>query len=230
VLGENWSKARFSVLPSFSQLFGFAFSSNLSATAILVFRESEPLWVGFFLSKESAGLFKIAYTVVNFLSVPADPLILSVYPETNRLIVQRAWDRLRSFLRKVTIFSLVYNLLLALGLVLFGHWVLTIFGDKYAAAYPAMLALLPGLVYNYTLFWNRPLLLSLGLQGFALYAILMAGFIKIALAFALVPRYGYVMEAALLSLYYLLSVSLIVGKGLIAIQKQQAGKAAPLSD
>ena len=221
-LGTSWRQASFSTLPGFRELFGFAFSSNLSATAILIFRESELLWIGLFLNTEAAGLYKIAYTIVGFLSVPADPLILSVYPESNRLIVQKAWPRLREFLRKVTVFSFSYNVLLALGLVLLGRWVLGVFGSQYVAAFPAMMALLVGLGFNYTLFWNRPLLLSLGLQTFALMAIVGAGLVKIALAFPLVPRYGYVMEGALLSLYYVLSVGLIAWRGLTELKRQEA--------
>lgn len=226
-LGNGWSRVPFSVLPSFREIIGFAFSSNLSATAILVFRESELLWVGLFLNSEAAGLYKIAYTIVSFLAVPADPLILSVYPETNRLIVQKAWKRLRDLLRNVTFLSLGYNALLALGLVVLGRWVLSVFGSQYAPAYPAMMALLGGLAFNYTLFWNRPLLLSFGLQSFALGAILFAGILKIILAFPLVTRYGYVMEAILLSFYYVLSVSLIAWRGLREIRREEAQVAMP---
>ena len=220
--GKGWSKAPFSVLPAFGELFKFAVSSNLSATAILVFRESEPLWVGFFLNTEAVGLYKIAYTIISFLSVPADPLILTVYPELNRLVVQRAWPRLRDFLRKVTTVAFAYNFALALGLVFFGRWILWMYGQQYVAAYPALIALLVGLVFNYTLFWNRPLLLSFGLPTFPLWATVFAGLIKVGLSFLLVPRYGYVMEAALLSFYYILSVGVIVWRGRVELRKQAA--------
>lgn len=213
VLGRGWQREDLSSLPPLRELFGFALSSNLSATAILVFRESEVLWVGLFLNSEAAGLYKVAYTIVSLLSVPADPLILSVYPETNRLVVQGAWQRLRGLLRKVTALSFLYNAVLALGLIVFGRWVLSVFGAQYVAAYPAILVLLVGLVFNYTLFWNRPLLLSFGLQAFALGAIVIAGLLKLALAIPLVPRYGFEMEALLLSVYYVTSVGLITWRG-----------------
>jgi O-antigen/teichoic acid export membrane protein len=222
VLGREWINAPFSALPSFRELIKFAVSSNLSATAILVFRESEVLWVGFFLTTEAAGLYKIAYTIISFLSVPADPLILTVYPELNRLIVQKAWPRLRDFLRKVTTVAFAYNFALALGLIFFGRWLLWIYGEQYVAAYPALIALLVGLVFNYTLFWNRPLLLSFGLPTFPLWATLSAGLLKVVLSFFLVPRYGYVMEAALLSFYYILSVGAIVWRGSFELSKQAA--------
>jgi O-antigen/teichoic acid export membrane protein len=221
VIGMDWRRAPLSSLPSFRELFGFAFSSNLSATGILVFRESELLWVGLFLNSEAAGLYKIAYTVVGFLSVPADPLILSVYPETNRLIVQRAWADLQRFLRRITSIAFAYNAVLAIGLVLAGHQILRIFGDEYAGAYPALLALVVGLTFNYTLFWNRPVLLSLGLQNFALLAVVIAGVSKIAAAVPLVPRFGFAMEGALLSMYYIISVGLMASKGLIEVQRRQ---------
>jgi len=221
VLQRNWWTASVKSLPEFMDMAKFAISSNLSATAILVFRESEILWVGLFLTTEAAGYYKAAYAIISLLSVPANPLILTVYPELNRLVVQKLWPRLRDFLRKVTTLSFAYNMLIALGLVFFGRWVLWIYGEQYVVAYPAMMALLVGFVFNYTLFWNRPLLLSLGLPEFPLKAIIIAGVIKLALAFPLVPRFGYVFEAWLLSFYYIASVGAIVWRGLVEIRSKE---------
>ena len=196
-LGPGWWKAPFSVLPAFRELFRFAFSSNLSATVIKVFRESEIVWVGFFLSSAAAGYYKVAYNIISLLSVPADPLIMTVYPELNRLVVQKAWPRLRDFLRKVTTLSFAYNMLLVLGLVVLGRWVLLIFGSEYV---------------------------SFNLPTFPLWAALIAGLLKVGLAFPLVPRYGYVMEGWLLSFYYILSVGLIVWRGMRELRRQESIK------
>jgi len=206
---------------NFRELFKFAFSSNLSATAILVFRESEILWVGFFLTSEAAGFYKAAYAIVSLLAVPANPFILTTYPEINKLVVQKNWARLKDFLKKITTVSAALNLAFAAVFVLFGKWLLSIYGEPYAAAYPALLALLVGFTFNYTLFWNRPLLLSLGLPAFPLQATVAAGLAKLALAFALVPRFGYVAEAALLSLYYITSVGAIVLRGVKEIRQNE---------
>ena len=221
-LGRGWWRASFSSLPDFRELARFAISSNLSGTAILVFRESEVLWVGYFLNSEAAGYYKAAYAIILLLALPVHPLILTVYPEINRLIVQEAWPRLRDFLRKVTTVALAYNLALGLGILLFGRRLLWIYGEQYVSAYPALIVLLAGMFFNFTLFWNRPLLLSLGLPTYALMATLAAGFLKTALAFPLVPRYGYVMEAALLSLYYIVSVGMMVWRGRQEIRRQAA--------
>jgi O-antigen/teichoic acid export membrane protein len=221
-LGSGWWKAPFDSLPAFRELARFAVSSNLSATAILIFRESEVLWVGFFLTSEAAGLYKAAYAIILLLALPVHPLILTVYPELNRLIVQKAWPRLRDFLRKVTTVAFAYNFALGLGIIVLGRWLLWIYGEEYVSAYPALMVLLVGMVFNFTLFWNRPLLLSLGLPTFALGSVVFAGLAKIGLAFLLVPRYGYVMEAALLSFYYISSVGLMVWRGMKEIRFRNA--------
>ena len=208
----------------FRELFKFAFTSNLSATAILVFRESEILWVGYFLTSEAAGFYKAAYAIVSLLAVPANPFILTTYPEINKLVVQKNWARLKNFLKKITTVSAALNLALAAAFVILGKWLLSIYGADYAAAYPALLALLVGFTFNYTLFWNRPLLLSLGLPAFPLQATVAAGLAKLALAFPLVPRFGYVAEAALLSLYYITSVGAIVWRGVKEITAQSGAK------
>ncbi|MDO9300347.1 MAG: oligosaccharide flippase family protein, partial [Anaerolineales bacterium] len=217
--GENQDRPRNDM--DFRELFKFAFSSNLSATAILVFRESEILWVGYFLTSEAAGYYKAAYAIVSLLSVPANPFILTTYPEINKLVVQKSWARLKDFLKKITTVAAVYNLALAAVFVIFGKWLLTIYGEPYAAAYPALLALLVGFTFNYILFWNRPLLLSLGLPEYPLKATILAGIAKLALAFPLVPRFGYVAEAALLSLYYITSVGAIVLRGVKEIRQNE---------
>jgi O-antigen/teichoic acid export membrane protein len=223
LLGSGWWKVPFSTLSNTRELVHFAISSNISATIIKIFRESEPVWIGLFLSTEAVGYYGVAYQIVGFLSIPADPLIASVYPELNRLTVQKAWTRLKEFLYKVTSLSFVYNIALAIGLVLFGNWAIIILGGReYLPAYPALIALLVGLTFNYILFWNRPLLLSLGQPTFPIRVTLIVGLLKIALAFVLVPRYGIVAAGALLSFYYIASVGTMAWRG-IQIINSQAG-------
>jgi O-antigen/teichoic acid export membrane protein len=222
VLGRAWWQEPFSTLTSKKELIRFAVSSNISATIIKIFRESELLWVAFFLSKTAVGYYSVAYTIVGFLAIPADPLIATTFPEINRLVVDKAWPRLRDFLRKITTLSFAYNLALGLGFVLFGRWIIQLYsGIEYIPAYPAFIALTIGLVFNYTLFWNRPLLLSLGLPEFPIYVTLIVGLLKLALAFPLVPRYGIVAAGALLSFYYIASVGTMVIRGLKEIRNNE---------
>lgn len=229
VLGSGWWRESFSAIAERSEwreLIRFAVSSNVSATIIKIFRESELLWVAFFLTPEAAGYYKLAYTLVSFLSIVTDPLIASTFPEINRLVVQNAWTRLKDFLRKVTSLSFAYNFAIAIGFVLLGGWMIRIYSNEtFLPAYPAMIALVVGLAFNYTLFWNRPLLLSLGLPEYPIKVTLIIGIIKIVLAFVLVPRYGIVAAGALLSFYYVASVGIMAWRG---VQEVRANGRSPL--
>jgi len=153
--------------------------------------------------------------LVSFLSVPADPLIAATYPEINRLIVQKAWPALRSFLQKITSIAFAINVAAALGFIFLGRFVLIIYTghEEFVAAYPTMLALFVGLAFNYTLFWNRPLLLAFGLPDFPIWATLAAGIVKVALSFWLVPKFGILAAGALLSYYYIASVGIMALRG-----------------
>jgi O-antigen/teichoic acid export membrane protein len=110
---------------------------------------------------------------------------------------------------------------LTASFVIFGKWLLALSGKQYVAAYPVLLVLLVGFTFNYILFWNRPLLLSLGLPQFPIYVTLIIGLLKLALAFPLVPRYGVVAAGALLSFYYIASVGTMVIRGLKEIQNNE---------
>ncbi len=226
VLGASWWKAPFHSVSPYRGLVRFAVSSNISATIIKIFRESEILWVGFFLSTTEAGYYRVAYMLVSLMSVVTDPLIATVYPELNRLTVKRAWSALLNFLRKVTGLAFVINLGIGLGFVLFGRLILTIYGrgQEYVIAYPALIALFVGLAFNYTLFWNRPLLLSLGLPEIPIWVTLVVGLVKVGLAFWLVPRYGILAAGALLSYYYIASVGIMALRGLKEINIQAKSK------
>lgn len=221
-LGGGWWRTPISKLTAKKEIFRFAFSSNISATIIKLFRESELIWVGFFLDTTAVGYYRVAYTITHFLAIPADPLIATTFPEINKLAVEKAWGRLKSFLKKITAFSFAYNVAIGAGLILFGHWVIRIYsGADYLAAYPALVALTIGLVFNYILFWNRPLLLALGLPEFPVYVTLAAGIIKLALSFWLVPVYGVAAAGGLLSFYYIASVGLMVLRGLQKIKQNE---------
>jgi O-antigen/teichoic acid export membrane protein len=222
ILGAGWWKISLSKLHSVRELIRFAVSSNISATIIKIFRESELLWVAFFLPTGMVGLYSVAYTIVSFVAVPADPLISTTFPEINRLVVQKAWPELRDFLRRITKLSFAYNLVLGAGLVLLGRWVILIYaGGKFLNAYPALVALTFGIIFNYVLFWNRPLLLSLGLPDFPVWVTLIVGLVKVSLAFWLIPKYGILAAGALLSFYYITSVGMMAIRGLKEIRQNE---------
>lgn len=215
LFGPDWWRISAEHMPKLKEVMHFAVSTNLSATINLLVRDSELLWISYFLSPLEAGYYKIAMAVVNLVVMPITPFISTTYPEISRSVAAKQWQRLRHLLRRVTLFSGAWTLATTLGLLVLGRWVIGLmYGVEYIPAYPALMVLLVGYGLANVFFWNRPLLLALGLPGFPVAAMLAGGLVKVGLAFPLVPRYGYVCEALLLTSFFIISVIPILWKGM----------------
>lgn len=222
MLGRDWWKVSFAFMPPRREFWRFALSSNFSGTVNLVTRDSEVLWVSFFLSPLEAGYYKVALAVINLVLMPINPLINTTFPEIARAVAQETWSRLRELLKKLTLISGAWTGMISIILLLFGGWLIrTFYGAEYGPAAPAALILLIGFGLANTLYWNRPLLLSLGEPTYPLKVMAFAGLVKILMGFMLVPRLGYLAQAALMSAFFIASVSLIVWRGLGIIHRQQ---------
>ncbi len=223
VLGAGWWRASLRQLSDWREMFGFSINTNLNGTVNLLVRDSELLLIGLLRSKTEVGYFRIARTVINLVMMPIEPFIGPTYTEITRTIAGGEWEITRRLLKRVSAISGAWTLSTALGLALFGWWLIPlVYGGEYAPAYPALLILLVGYGFANILQWNRPLLLALGMPSFPLKVMALAGLAKTALSFSLVPFYGYLAEAVLLSAYFVTHISVIVARGLREIGKQSA--------
>jgi O-antigen/teichoic acid export membrane protein len=221
-LGWVWWKASLKDMPQWRELLRFGLGSNFSATVNMIVRDSELLWVSFFLSPVEAGYYKVAIALNRYILFPINPFIQTTYPEINRYIKNKAWKPLRQFLRKVTALSATWTMLCAIGLVFLGEWVIKIYaGVEFLPAYPAMLILLIGYGMANTFFWNRSLLLSFGDSLYAFVTMLVAGLLKVLGGFVLVPRYGYLAEAGLFASFFVISVGLNLLRGHTNLRRAQ---------
>ncbi|MBM3137117.1 MAG: hypothetical protein FJZ98_02895 [Chloroflexi bacterium] len=220
--GHGWMRVPLSHLPPLKELFGFAFSTNISSTIIMLVRDNEALWIAWLLSPLAVGYAKTALAIINLVQVPITPFISTTYPEINTAVTHKDWTLLRRLLKRVTLISGTWTLGTSVGLVLFGRWLLSFYGADFQPAYVPMLLFLAGLGFANIFFWNRPLLLSLGLPMVPYKISLWSGIAKVGLAILLVPRLGLNFEAILLSLFFIVSVTLIIGRGFREIRKIEA--------
>jgi len=219
-LGSDWLRTSFSYLPPIKELTKFAFSTNISSTIMMLVRDNEVLWVAYFLSPLEAGYARAALAIINFVQLPITPFISTTYPEINRAIAQKAWGHVKELLRKVTTISGAWTIGASIGLAIFGKWLLSLYGADFVPAYQAMMIFLIGLGFANIFFWNRPLLLSLELPMIPYRASLYCGIAKVLLTFLLVPALGLNVEAGLLSVFFLISISVIVMRGLKEIDER----------
>lgn len=212
--GSDWWKTPLlSLRGQAGELARFAVSTNLSATINLVNKDSELLWVAFFRSPLEAGYYKLALALSNIALLPVAPLPQATYPELSREAARKNWLNLRYILRQGSLMAGSYTLLTVVGLALLGIPIIRyIYRPEYLPAYPALLILLVGFLVANTFYWNRTALLALDLPDYPTKVNFSAALLKILAALLLVPAFGYLGSAALLSGYYLFSISLNVRK------------------
>jgi len=228
VFGPGWWRVSFSLLPPRREFWRFAWSANLSGTVTMITRDSESVWIAALAGPAAAGYYKTAKAIINLVTIPITPFITAAYPAINRSVAERAWARLRHLLKRLTVLSAAWTGTAALGLMILGHWLITTFyGADFAPAFPALLILLVGYGVANVFYWNRNLLLSFGLPDYPLKVTAFAGAAKLLLTFLLVPRFGYLMEAALLSAFFVVSIGLIARRGVKEIKKHPAQDETP---
>lgn len=220
-LGKDWKSASFKLLPPLRELARFAVSTNLSATLNLVFRDSELLWVSFFLSTTEAGYYKVALAIINLISIPITPFISTTYPQITRCVAEKKWKQLHSLLWRVTLVSAAITGASSLGLALLGHFALLIYGVEYLPAYPILMILVIGYGVANILFWNRPLLLALNRPETPFRIGLYTGLVKVIASLWVIPAFGVLGASGLLAGYLGVSVWLIVTGGFITLKKYE---------
>jgi O-antigen/teichoic acid export membrane protein len=162
-------------------------------------------------------------TVINFVTLPIDPLIWPTYAEITRTIAQRQWQMTRRLLKRVSAIAGVWTLVAAVGITLFGWWLIPlIYGPNTLPVYPVVLILLIGYGAANILNWNRPLLLAFGKPSYPLLVALAVGVIEIFFTLWLVPINGYVAMAAVLSGYLAVSIGITAWRGWREIQEREA--------
>lgn len=213
--GRDWWRTPLSVLSGKKELARFALSTNLSQTVNMLIRDNEVLWVGYFLSPVEAGYYKFALAIMNVIVLPISPFIQTTFPEINRAVTLQIWGRLRSLLRRTSLIAAGWSIVAGVGMLVFGPLLLRLFkSGAYLPAFPVILVLFAGFSFANLFYWNRPLLLALGNPNYPLVITFLVGFIKTVLMFLLVRPFGVMMQAILMSGYFIISIALIVVKGL----------------
>ncbi len=220
--GAGWWRTPFNILKDERRnLLTFAFSTNLSSTISLVAKDSEVLWVSAFLGPVQAGYYKTALAITNLLQLPVSPLPRATFPELAREIARRNWDNVRYVLRQGSRLSALYSVPVTLVLILFGKWLIGVtYGPEYLPTYSALVVLLIGYTFVNIFYWNRVALLSLGRAVYPTIFNFIGMVLKVAAIFLLVPQFGYVAFAALLSGYYFFTVGAAVVRVFLDVRAQ----------
>lgn len=221
-LGDGWTRAPLGLVPDWKPILRFAFSTNLNGTVNLFARDNIRLYIAALLTTAAVGYFSLASKLINLIMVPLDPLIAPTYAEITRTIAGRQWAATRKLLKQVSAISAAWTLLAGGGLAAVGWWLIPfVYGSDMAPAYPAFLLLLIGYGVANIANWNRPLLLALGKPVYPLIIAAVTGAVEVALIFLLVPRGGYLVGAAIVAGYFVISIGWTVMLGLRIMKREE---------
>jgi O-antigen/teichoic acid export membrane protein len=219
-LGAGWWKTPLSRLAGRRGMLTFMLNTNLIGTVNLFTRDNIPLYLAALLNTTQVGYFKLAQSLVNLILLPLDPLIWPTYTEISRTVARKEWDATRQLLRRVSLMTAAVVIGVGGFLALTGWFLLPLlYGAQALPAYPALLILLVGYGFASIFQWNRPLLLALGKPGYPVLVSLVVGGFELILIFTLVPRLGYLALAGILSAYFVISIGLMIWRGLDEIQR-----------
>lgn len=221
-LGRDWTRAPLDLIPDWRPILRFAFSTNLNGTVNLFARDNIRLYLAALLSTAEVGYFALASRLINLIMLPLEPFIWPTYAEITKTIAQRQWQVTRSLLRQVSAIGASWTLIAGGGLAAVGWWLIPfLYGSDMAPAYACFLILLLGYGVANIANWNRPLLLALGKPNHPLMVAAVVGAVEVALIFLLVPRGGYLVGAAIVAGYFIVSIGWTVMLGLRIMKREE---------
>lgn len=222
IFGQDWWRASLRLIEKPRSMARFAISTNLSGTINLIIRDSDVLWVGFFLTPVAAGYYKFAAGMMNVLLMPITPFISTTFPEISKSIARREWAILRKLLTRTSGIAAVWTGACTIGVLVAGRWGLSILKNGvYLPSFEVILILMLGYGVANILFWNRPLMLAFSKPNYPLLVTFVFGAAKIILMFLLVPIYGVYGMAWLMSGYFVFSIGLIAMRGFSLMRSAQ---------
>jgi len=222
--GQGWWQTPISALrPQYRELTHFAVSTNISASLSLINKDAEIFWISLFRNPSEVGYYKTALSLINIIQLPISPLPQATYPELSRDAANSNWIGFKDVLRRGSLIAGGFSLIASIFLFILGQQViLWLYNDPgFLPAYPALIILIPGFLVANTFFWNRVALLALGRPDFPTKLNLILAGLKLFGVILLVPRYGYLINAALLSASYLVGVSIAAWKTYALLAKKK---------
>jgi O-antigen/teichoic acid export membrane protein len=226
--GNGWWRTSLRLLrPQWRELTQFAVSTNISSTISLVTKDSELLWVSLLRGPTEAGYYKLALSLANMVQMPIDPMPQATYPELSRQVAREQWANVRTILRQGSRLAGIYSIFVTLFLIVFGKFLIPfLYSAEFIPAYPALVILLAGLLVANTFYWRRIMLLALGRADFPAKVNFVLAIFKTIGILLLVPQFGFIASAALLTGFYWTGtlISVVKIRSLIA-QRELAAQA-----
>lgn len=182
-------------------ILNYGLRSYLGPICLILISRIDSFMLNLFSDIRQVGFYSISVSLAEL--IPFVPLSVGVvlFP---KLVSQEA-DRLNTDMQRVIRVMLFYLILLALGLFIFGKWLITfVYGKTYSPSVLPMYILLPGFVslalyYLFFSYFN-----AAGRPETVTFVLLITLFVKVFLSIFTIPRWGMYGAAATSTFSYIL--------------------------
>lgn len=114
---------------------------GISLSQQVLSAQTDVLIVGTFLGATQAGLYGAASQFAVLVSFGATAAVFIAQPMIADLYARRRADDLQRLVSQVVMIAFAVSVPVFAGLLLFGHWLLGLYGAQFAQAYPVLLVL-----------------------------------------------------------------------------------------
>jgi O-antigen/teichoic acid export membrane protein len=183
--------------------------ANSGSRAIKTFiNNGDVLLLGALLGPAPVAFYNIAKKLAYMILIFIDPLTNTIFPQFSLLISERKFSDIRMMIKKVSKIILGPALLFVVVVYFLREYiVLFTFGEQYIEATIPLIYLAINAVIGGVLFWNVPLILSLGMAKFRLIINIIGLIIGGGVAYFSIPIYGTIGAA----------IGLLIANGIVTI-------------
>lgn len=169
---------------------GVAMTMFLIAGTQQITSLTDTVMLGSMMGTDSAGLYNAANRVAILASFPLFITNTIGAPMISELYASGKTEDLQYLLRSIVRLTAIATLVIALGVIALGDWILSLFGGDFTSSYSALLVLVMGQMMNTLSGASMHVLMLTGHHRAAAVIMASAALANVLLNFILIPQFG----------------------------------------
>ncbi len=175
----------------FKVLFNYTIANSGSRAIKSLINNGDVLLLGAMLGPVPVAFYNIAKKLAYMILIFIDPITSTIFPQLSILIADKKFDEILKMVIKITKLLLIPSIaFVAIVYFLRDYIIQLTYGEEYLEAGKPFLFLTINAVVGAILFWNLPLLLSLGMAKFRFFINVGSLVIGGLVAYLLIPTYN----------------------------------------
>ncbi len=186
-----------------------SFTIFIISVITLVLKRIDVLFISYYYGNTHAGIYAVAAMISAFVPFGLTVVDYVFAPRISELYESRQFEKLEAMVSKTSRIIFIITLPIALVIIVFGRFILQIFGTAFVASYLPLIILTAGQLVNAWTGMVAAVMTMTGNQKIFLLVYVFAGLLDVALNFMLVPSLG-MNGAAIASAISLAALNLVM--------------------